>query len=76
MGQASEIPYSMLNYLDAQHKEDYSNVTLLWNVMNVPNDLIFDHDAKKHFKMMSAYNLPLERMAIGMGNIECEGTNL
>jgi len=73
LGQASEIPYTMLNYLDA-HKEDYHGVTLLWNVMNVPNDLIFDHDAKKHFKMMSAYNLPLERMAIGMGNIECGGT--
>ena len=73
MGQASEIPYTMLNYLDA-HKEDYHDVTLLWNVMNVPNDLIFDHDAKKHFKMMSAYNLPLERMAIDMGNIECGGT--
>jgi acyl-CoA hydrolase len=73
MGQASSIPYKMLDWM-AANKEEYKNVTLLWNVMNVPNDLIFDPDAKKHFKMMSAYNLPLERMAIEMNNIECGGT--
>jgi len=74
LGQASEIPYALLDELDA-HKEDYHDVTLLWNVMNVPNDLILDPEAKKHFKMMSAYNLPLERMVLGTNNIECGGTS-
>jgi len=73
MGQASQIPYVLLDELNA-HKEDYKDVTILYNVMNVPNDMIFDPEAKKHFHLISAYNLPLERMALGMNNIDCGGT--
>lgn len=72
LGVASQIPYEMLEVLD-EKKEDYHDVTLLWNVMNHPNSLIFDPKAKQHFKMMSSYNLPLERMALSMDCIECGG---
>lgn len=73
MGQASQIPYVLLNELYA-HKEDYENVTILYNVMNVPNDMIFDPETKKHFHLISAYNLPLERIGISMGAVDCGGT--
>lgn len=74
LGQASEIPYALLEELH-DHMEDYHDVTLLWNVMNVPNSMVLDPESKNHFKMMSAYNLPLERMAMSMDSIECGGTS-
>ncbi len=69
MGQANEIPYTMLNEL-YEHKEDYHDVFLMWNVAVMPFDLLFDHEAKKHFRMTSFFNLPLERMSGEMGILE------
>jgi len=72
LSNAACIPYAFLDYLH-EHMEDYHNVTLVYNAMNMPTDLIFDHDSKKHFKMFSAFNLPLERVGLGMHNIDCGG---
>lgn len=73
LGQPTEVPYSLLNEL-AANMENYHDVTLLWNVMNKPNDLTLNPEAKKHFKMMSAYMLPLERMEVKNHTIETAGT--
>ncbi len=75
MGQASEIPYGLLDYM-YDHKEEYTDgkVTFMYNVMNVPNNMVMNGDTKEHFKLMSAYNLPLERIGISMDAIECGGT--
>ena len=40
MGQACEIPYTMLDEL-YKHKEDYHDVFLLWNVAVQPFDLLY-----------------------------------
>lgn len=70
VGEASSIPYSLLNEMYA-HMEDYHNVTIYSNVMNQPCDMIFDPEAKKHFRQITTYNLPLERMSISMNIEEC-----
>ncbi len=72
LGQASTIPYAWLEELYA-HMEDYHDVTIYYNVMNQPASMVFDTETKKHFKMISAYCLPVERMAIGMNTIEPGG---
>ncbi|MEG1242520.1 MAG: acetyl-CoA hydrolase/transferase C-terminal domain-containing protein [Oscillospiraceae bacterium] len=69
LGQASTIPYPWLEEMYA-HMDDYHDVTLIYNVMNQPASMAFDTETKKHFKMISAYCLPVERMAIDMNTIE------
>ncbi|MGI5985077.1 MAG: hypothetical protein GXY01_00440 [Clostridiales bacterium] len=72
LSNAQCIPYAFLDYLH-EHKEDYHDVMLIYNCMNMPCDMIFDPESKKHFRMFSAFNLPLERMSIGMNIAECGG---
>lgn len=69
LGQATQIPYAFLDYL-YQHKEDYHDVTFWYNVMNYPNDMVFDHDIKRHFRLLNIYNLPLDRMGIEAHTVE------
>jgi len=70
VGEASSIPYTFLDEL-YKHKEDYHDVTIYSNVFNQPADMIFDPEAKKYFRQITSYNLPLERMSIGMNVMEC-----
>ena len=72
MGQATQIPYVLLEYL-YQHKEEYHDVTFWYNVMNQPIDMLFDHDTKEHFRLLNIYNLPLDRMALDERTIEVLG---
>lgn len=67
-GAATEIPYTFLEKL-YERKDELENVTLLYNVMNTPNSLCFDEDAGNHFKLVSMFTLPLERMAAENGNV-------
>ena len=69
MGQGPEIPFTMLDELHA-HQQDYHDVFLIWNVSTMPFDLLFDPESKKHFRMTSFFNLPLERMSGEMGVME------
>jgi len=68
-GQATQIPYAFLDEL-YEHKEDYHDVTLIWNVANTPFNMIFDPETKKHFRLLSLFCLPLERMSGEMGIME------
>lgn len=72
LGQASTIPYALLEELN-EHMEDYHDVTLFYNVMNQPASMVFNPEVKKHFRLTSAYCLPVERMAIDMNTIEPGG---
>lgn len=72
LGQATMIPYALLDHL-YQHKEEYHDVTFWFNVMNVPIDMIFDHDIKEHFRFLNIFNLPIDRMAIDEHTIEVLG---
>ncbi len=62
LGQPAMVPYAMLDVMYAK-MNDYHDVTFLWNVMNVPTDMLFDHDVKKHFRLISFFDLPLERIS-------------
>jgi len=66
LGSASEIPHALLNVLHERMEELY-DVGLIYNVCNQPDDLIFDIEAKKHFKLVSLFTLPLERISAEMG---------
>lgn len=72
LGQATMIPYSLLDHL-YQHREEYHDVTFWYNVMNVPIDMIFDHDTKEHFRLLNIFNLPIDRMALDERTIEVLG---
>lgn len=68
-GQATQIPYAFLDELHAK-KENYNDVTLIWNCANVPFNMIFDPSVKDHFRLLSLFCLPLERMAGEAGIME------
>ncbi|MEG1108977.1 MAG: acetyl-CoA hydrolase/transferase C-terminal domain-containing protein [Oscillospiraceae bacterium] len=69
MGQGPEIPYTFLDEMYA-HMEDYHDVFLIWNVAVMPFDALFDKETKKHFRMTSFFNMPLERMSGEQGVME------
>ena len=66
-GAATEIPYAFLEKLH-DRQDELEDVTLLYNVMNTPNSLVFDEEAHRHFNFVSMFCLPLERMAAEYGN--------
>ena len=72
IGQATMVPAAFLDYLHA-HKEDYHDVTIIYNVFNTPVNMIFDHDTREHFRLLNFYNLPLDRMALDFHTIEVLG---
>lgn len=69
MGQGPEIPFTMLDEMHI-HMEDYHDVFLIWNVATMPFGMLFDPESRKHFRMTSFFNLPLERMSGEMGVME------
>ena len=78
LGQATQIPYAMLDEMHAHMTEpeyDYHDIFLIHNCANVPFNMIFDPETKKHFRNVSFFNLPLERMSIEMGIAESSGCN-
>lgn len=66
MGQGPEIPFTMLDEIHA-HMEDYHDIIFLYNVATSPFNMLFDYESKKHFRLISFFNLPLERISGGMG---------
>lgn len=72
LGSATVIPSAFLDYL-YDHKEEYHDVTFIYNVFNTPVKMIFDHDTKKHFRLMNFFNLPLDRIAVDNNVIEVIG---
>lgn len=73
LSNASCTPYKFLDYLN-EHYEEYHDVMLIYNCMNEPTDLVFNPDVKNgHFRMFSAFNLPLERVSMDMDVAECGG---
>ncbi|NLV87202.1 MAG: hypothetical protein GX025_08315 [Clostridiales bacterium] len=66
MGQGPEIPYTMLDEIHA-NKENYHDIIFLYNVSTAPFDMLFDHEGKKHYRLISFFNLPFERMSGEMG---------
>ena len=78
LGQATQIPYAMLDEMHAHMSEpeyDYHDIFLIHNCANVPFNMLFDPETKKHFRNVSFFNLPLERMSIEMGIAESAGCN-
>jgi len=74
IGQATQIPYALLEELYA-HMDDYHDIMLMYNVAVQPVQMLFDPDTKNHFRLMSAFCLPLERIAGEMGIMEYCGFN-
>lgn len=69
MGQGPEMPYTLLDELHAQ-MEDHHDVIILYNIAVSPFNMLFDPGSKKHFRLISFFNLPLERMSGEMGIME------
>lgn len=74
IGQATQIPYALLDEMYA-HMDDYHDIIFLYNVMVQPISMLFDPETKKHFRLMSAFCLPLERISGEMGIMEYPGYN-
>ena len=69
LGAGTVIPYGLLDEMYANMK-DYHDVTLMYNVATTPFGMLFDTESKKHFRLISFFNLPLERMSGEMGVME------
>jgi len=66
MGQGPEIPFTMLDEIHA-NMENYHDIIFLYNVATSPFNMLFDRESKKHFRLISFFNLPLERISGEMG---------
>ena len=69
LGAGTVIPYTLLEELHA-NMDNYHDVTLMYNVASTPFGMLFDRETKKHFRLISFFNLPLERMSGEMGIME------
>lgn len=69
LGAGPQIPYTLLDEMYA-HIHDYHDVTLMYNIATAPFNMLFDKETKKHFRLISFFNLPLERMSGEMGVME------
>jgi len=74
VGQATQIPYAFLDEMYS-HMDDYHDIMIMYNVAVAPFEMLFDVETKKHFRLMSAFCLPLERIAGSMGIMEYCGFN-
>ena len=74
VGQATQVPYVLLDEM-YKHMDNYYDIILMYNVAVQPLEIFFDPETKKHFRLISAFNLPLERMSIQMGIVESCGFN-
>lgn len=72
LSNAMATPYAFLEYLH-DHMEDYHNVMLYYDCMNLPCSIAMDPEVKKHFRLTSAFNLPVERISMNMNVMECTG---
>ena len=72
LSNAMATPYNFLEYLHA-HMEDFHDVMLYYDCMNLPCSIAMDPEVKKHFRLTSAFNLPVERISIGMNVMESTG---
>lgn len=69
LGSGFQVPCALLDEMHS-HMENYHDVTLMYNVTTAPFNILFDKDSKKHFRLISFFNLPLERMSGEMGILE------
>ena len=69
LGSGAETSCALFDALHAD-MTGYHDVTLMYNVAFTPSDLMFDPETKKHFRLISFFNLPLERMSGEMGIME------
>ena len=69
LGAGTVIPYTLLDEMYA-NMDVYHDVTLMYNVATTPFGMLFDRETKKHFRLISFFNLPLERMSGEMGIME------
>lgn len=69
LGSGFQVPCALLDEMHS-HMENYHDVTLMYNVTTVPFNILFDKDSKRHFRLISFFNLPLERMSGEMGILE------
>ena len=65
-GQTVSISYNFLNKLN-ENREDLKDVTILYNFSTGMFDMLFDEESKKHFRLISMFTGPLDRMSGHMG---------
>lgn len=69
LGHSIGIPYDFLNELN-KRRDDLWNVRIMYNLATYPYDMLFDPESIEHFRIMSMFLGPLERMSSEMGIAE------
>ena len=69
LGQTTGISYNFLNKL-YERKDELQNVGIFYNFSTAMFDMLFDETVKGHFKIMSVFTGPLDRMSGQMGIAE------
>jgi acyl-CoA hydrolase len=65
-GETVSISYNFLNKLN-EHRDTLKDVTILYNFSTSMFDMLFDEDVKDHFRLISMFTGPLDRMSGHMG---------
>ena len=72
LSNAMATPYAFLEYLH-DHMEEFHDIMLYYDCMNMPCSIAMDPEVKKHFRLTSLFNLPVERISMDMNVMECTG---
>ncbi len=65
-GETVSISYNFLNKLN-EYRENLKDVTILYNFSTGMFDMLFDEESKAHFRLISMFTGPLDRMSGHMG---------
>lgn len=65
-GETVSISYNFLNKLN-EFRENLEDVTILYNFSTGMFDMLFDEESKAHFRLISMFTGPLDRMSGHMG---------
>lgn len=65
-GQTTGVPYTFLNKL-YERKDELNDVGIFYNFSTGMFDMLFDEESKGHFRIMSIFTGPLDRMSGHMG---------
>lgn len=69
VGETCAVPYSFLNAVN-DRRDELTDVTILYNFSVNMFDMLFDEESKNHFRIISWFTGPLDRMSGHMGIAE------
>lgn len=69
VGNTCAVPYGLLNAINAR-RESLHDVTIIYNFCVNMLEMLFDEETRKHFRLISIFASPIDRISGEMGILE------